>query len=39
VLIVARKSDVETGRLIADPTFHYHLLAQTRDYTLLGNAP
>ncbi len=39
VLVVARKIDVETVALVADPAFHYRLLAQTRDYTLLSNEP
>ncbi len=39
VFVIARKVDVETAALVADPTFHYHLLAQTRDYTLLSNQP
>jgi 4-amino-4-deoxy-L-arabinose transferase-like glycosyltransferase len=39
VLVVARKTDAETVALVADPAFHYRLLAQTRDYTLLSNEP
>jgi 4-amino-4-deoxy-L-arabinose transferase-like glycosyltransferase len=32
---VARKKDVV--QLFADPTFHYHLLGETRDHYLFGN--
>ena len=37
VFAVARKSDIT--ELFADPTFHYHLLAETRDHTLFSNQP
>ena len=39
VLIVARRSAPETGILLADPAFHYHLLTRTPDFYLLGNRP
>jgi hypothetical protein len=37
VYAVARKKDVTA--LLADPTFHYHLLNETRDHYLLSNRP
>lgn len=37
VFVVARKRDAR--ELFADPTFHYHLLAQTRDHYLFSNQP
>jgi 4-amino-4-deoxy-L-arabinose transferase-like glycosyltransferase len=37
VLALARKSD--TTELFADPAFHYHLLAETRDHYLFSNQP
>ncbi len=35
--VVARRSDVK--ELFADPTFHYHLLGQTKDHYLFSNQP
>jgi 4-amino-4-deoxy-L-arabinose transferase-like glycosyltransferase len=35
--VVAKKWDVKA--LFADPAFHYHLLAQTRDHYLFSNQP
>ena len=37
VFAVARKKDL-TG-LFGDPSFHYHLLAESRDHTLFSNQP
>lgn len=37
LLALARKSD--TAELFADPAFHYHLLAETRDHYLFSNQP
>jgi 4-amino-4-deoxy-L-arabinose transferase-like glycosyltransferase len=37
VYAVARKKDA--AGLMADPTFHYHLLNETRDHYLLSNRP
>lgn len=44
IFVVAKKRDVERrgdGRppLFLDPTFHYHLLAQTQDHYLFSNQP
>ncbi len=44
IYVVAKKKDVETQgverpALFADPTFHYHLLAQTKDHYLFSNQP
>jgi 4-amino-4-deoxy-L-arabinose transferase-like glycosyltransferase len=44
IYVVAKKKDVERrgdGQvpLFADPTFHYHLLAQTKDHYLFSNQP
>ncbi len=45
VFMVAKKGDVTGPRadgqpaLFADPTFHYHLLAENRDYYLFSNQP
>ncbi len=35
--VVARKKDL--GELFADPTFHYRLIAESRDHTLFTNQP
>ncbi len=37
IYVVARQQDVE--ELFADPAFHYHLLAATRDHYLFSNLP
>jgi 4-amino-4-deoxy-L-arabinose transferase-like glycosyltransferase len=44
IYVVAKKRDVERREdgqapLFADPTFHYHLLGQTRDHYLFSNQP
>jgi 4-amino-4-deoxy-L-arabinose transferase-like glycosyltransferase len=45
IFVVAKKRDVHQPRadgktpLFADPTFHYHLLAETRDHYLFSNQP
>lgn len=44
VFAVARKRDVDPApdrrdALFADPTFHYHLLAETEDHYLFSNQP
>jgi 4-amino-4-deoxy-L-arabinose transferase-like glycosyltransferase len=36
--VVARKREVD-GKLFADPTFHYHLIAETRGHYLFSNQP
>lgn len=36
--VVARKRDVD-GKLFADPSFHYHLIAETRGHYLFSNQP
>lgn len=36
--VIARKKDV-VGKLFADSSFHYHLLAETRSYLLFSNKP
>ena len=35
--VVARKKDLKP--LFDDPSFHYHLLAESRDHTLFSNQP
>ena len=37
VFAVARKKDLT--QLFSDPSFHYHLLAESRDHTLFSNQP
>ena len=37
IFVVARQRDVR--ELFADPTFHKHLLGETRDHTLFSNLP
>jgi 4-amino-4-deoxy-L-arabinose transferase-like glycosyltransferase len=37
IFVVARQRDVR--ELFADPTFHKHLLGETRDHTLFSNQP
>ncbi len=37
VFAVARKKDLT--QLFGDPSFHYHLLAESRDHTLFSNQP
>lgn len=37
VFAVARKKDLDG--LFGDPSFHYHLLAESRDHTLFSNQP
>jgi 4-amino-4-deoxy-L-arabinose transferase-like glycosyltransferase len=37
ILVLARRSAPETGVLLGDPAFHYHLLLQTPDFYLFSN--
>jgi 4-amino-4-deoxy-L-arabinose transferase-like glycosyltransferase len=45
IFLVAKKNDVRLPRadgkrpLLEDPTFHYHLLGETRDHYLISNQP